>query len=201
MANRSKDITDTHIEAEMSQGARSAEGAPAAKTRLVDRLLNGAAPSDTLYLTNQTFGQKAWRFLFMASPVLLLSAAGLLVITLLVPKSTNATRPIASSQLRAKVLPGFDRHFKLDSNRDLEVTGVHFEHTGGTTMVGNIHNKSGRRISLAVVVFELADPSNFALGAVTVTELDLAPGAGRTFKKPIEQTNAMSALVREVDTR
>jgi hypothetical protein len=201
MANRSKDITDTHIDAEMNQGARSAEGAPAAKTGLVDRLLNGPAPSDPLYLTNQTFGQKARRFLFMASPILLLSAAGLLVITLLIPKSTNAPRLLTASELRAKTLPGFDKHFKLDSNRDLEVTEVHFEHTGGSMIAGNLHNKSDRRISLAVVIFELADPSNSALGAITVTELDLAPGASRTFKKPIEQTNAMSALVREVDTR
>jgi hypothetical protein len=201
MANRSEDSTESNIDAEMNQGARSAEGAPAAKTGLVDRLLNGPAPSDPLSLTDQTIGQKTRRFLFMASPILLLSSAGLLVITLLIPKSTNAPQLLTASELRTKTLSAFDKHFKLDSNRDLEVTEVHFEHTGGITMVGNIHNKSGRRISLAVVVFELADPSNSALGAVTVTELDLAPGASRTFKKPIEQTNAMSALVREVDTR
>jgi hypothetical protein len=201
MANRSKDTTDSQFDAEMNHGARSAEGAPAANTGLVDRLLNGPAPSDPLYLTNQTFGQKARRILFMASPILLVSAAGLLVITLLVPKSTNAPKMLTASELRTRTLPGFDKHFKLDSNQDLEVTEVHFEHTGASTIVGKIHNKSGRRITLAVVVFELADPSNSALGAVTVTELDLAPGASRAFKKPIEQTNAMSALVREVDTR
>jgi len=201
MANRSKDTTDSQFDAEMNQGARSAEGAPAANSGLIDRLLNGPAPSDPLYLTNQTIGQKMGRFLFMASPILLLSAAGLLVITLLIPKSTSAPKLLTAAELRNKTLPGFDKHFKLDSNPDLEVTEVHFEHTGASTIVGNIHNKSGRRITLAVVVFELADPSNSALGAVTVTELDLAPGASRAFKKPIEQTNAMSALVREVDTR
>jgi len=34
-----------------------------------------------------------------------------------------------------------------------------------------------------------------------VTETNLAPGSVRTFKKPIEQSNAMFALVREVETR
>jgi hypothetical protein len=201
MANRSEDLSESNSDAEMNQGARSAEGVSPAQTGLVDRLLNGPALSDPPYLTAQTAGQKARRILFMASPILLLSAAGLLVITLLIPKSTNAPKLLIGAELTTKTLPGFDKHFELDSNRDLEVTGVHFEHTGGSTMVGNIHNKSGRRISLAVVVFELADPSNSALGAVTVTELDLAPGVNRTFKKPIEQTKAMSALVREVDTR
>jgi len=189
------------IDAEMNPGARSAEGAPAANPGLVDRLLAGPAPSDPLYLTNQTFGQKTRRLLFMASPILLVSAAGLLVITLLIPKSTNAHKLLTAAELRAKTLPGLNQQFKLDSNQDLEVTEVRFEHTGGSTMTGNIHNRRDRRISLAVVVFELADPSNSALGPVTVTELDLAPGASRAFRKPIEQTNAMSALVREVDTR
>lgn len=213
MANRSEDFTKSNIDAEMNPGARSAEGAPAAKPGLIARLTGGPAPSDPLYVTKQTFpsgplhfskqtfGQKTRRFLFMASPILFLSAAGLLVITLMIPKSTSASRPIASSERRAKIRPGVNKRFKLAANKDLEITEVHFERTGGSTMVGNIHNKSERRISLAVVVFELADPSNFALGAVTVTELDLPAGASRIFKKPIEQANAISALVREVDTR
>ena len=67
-------------------------------------------------------------------------------------------------------------------------------------MVGNIHRRN-HQILQEVVVFDLADPSNSDLGGVTVTELNLAPGATRTFKKPIEQTNAMYALVREVETR
>jgi hypothetical protein len=52
----------------------------------------------------------------------------------------------------------------------------------------------------ATVAFELADPSNSGLGAVTVKETNLAPGTSRTFRMPIEQANAMYAL-REVDTK
>jgi hypothetical protein len=53
----------------------------------------------------------------------------------------------------------------------------------------------------AVVTFELADATDSRLGGVTVTEENLAPGVMRPFKKTIDQVNAASALVREVETK
>jgi hypothetical protein len=201
MANRFTAFVESIIYTGMKPAARSEQGAPAAKPGWFARLLNGPEQSDPLYLTNQTFGQKARRVLFMISPMIVVIAAGLVAITMFAPKTTKAPKAPTSAEVRAKVLPDFNQEFKLDSNRDLEVTEVHFEHAGGNLMVGNIHNKSNHEIIQAVIVFDLADPSNSDLGGVTVTELNLAPGATRTFKKPIEQTNAMYALVREVETR
>jgi hypothetical protein len=185
----------------MKPGARSSEGAPAAKPGLFARFLSGPAPSDPLYLTNQTPGQKARRLLLMLSPVLVVIAGGLLAITLLSPKTDKGPKQLTSAEIRAKVLPDFNKEIKLESNQDLEVTEVHFEHTGTSMIVGNLRNKTNHQIVQAVIVFELGDASRSGLGGVTVTETNLAPGSVRTFKKPIEQSNAMFALVREVETR
>ena len=68
-------------------------------------------------------------------------------------------------------------------------------------MVGTIRNKSTHQLIGATVVFDLADSSDSELGAVTITEANLAPGESRIFRKSIEQANATHALVREMDTK
>jgi hypothetical protein len=201
MANRFREFVENIVYAGMKPKVRAAEGAPAARPGPFARFLSGPAPSDPLYLTNQTVGQKARRILLMLSPVLVVIAGGLLAITLLSPRTARGPKQLTSAEIRAKVLPDFNKEIKLDSNQDLEVTEVHFEHTGASMMVGNLHNKTNHSIEQAVIVFELADASRSELGGVTVTETNLAPGTVRTFKKPIEQTSAMFALVREVETR
>ncbi len=201
MLNRLKNLFESIVYAGMKPGARSAEGAPAAKPGFFARILNGPSHSDPLYLTNQTSGQKARRILLMVSPMLLVIVGGVVAIKMLAPKTSTAPRAPTAEEVRAKVLPNFNQEITLESNKDLEVTEVRFEHSGGNMMVGNIHNKSDHAIVQAVVVFDLADPSESALGGVTVTELNLAPGTMRTFKMPIEQTNAIRAVVREVSTK
>ena len=100
------------------------------------------------------------------------------------------------------MLPEFDhKQFNLETNRNLEVTEVRFEHTHGTVIVGSMRNKTDHQIIQATVVFALANADNSQLGAVTVTETDIAPGATREFRRPIEQANAVYALVRDVDTK
>jgi hypothetical protein len=75
------------------------------------------------------------------------------------------------------------------------------EQTDPLCLTNQSFGRKAHQIIQTVIVFDLADPSNSDLGGVTVTELNPAPGAARNFKKPIEQTNAMYALVREVETR
>ena len=192
MANRFRNIVESIIYAGMKPGARSAEGAPAANPGLLARLLAGPAPSDPLYLTNQTFGQKSRRILLMVSPVILVLAGVFVAVAIFGPKSDKAPREVTAAEIRAKVLPDFNKEIKLDSNKDIAVTEVHFEHAAGSgVMVGNLKNNTNHRIVQAVIEFELADPSHSGLGGVIVTETDLAPGAIRTFRKPIEQTSAM----------
>jgi hypothetical protein len=201
MANRLQDFIESIVYAGMKPGSRPAQGASTAKPGLLARLLNGPVHSDPLYLTNQTLGQKTRRILFLASPVILVMAIGLVALFLFGPKTIKAPKAPTAAEVRARVLPDFDKEFKLDSNKDLEVTEVHFEHNGDNVIVGNIRNTSNHQIIQATVTFDVADPSHSDLGGVTVTEINLSPGAIRAFKQPIEQTNAMYALVREVATR
>jgi hypothetical protein len=201
MANRVQNFFESIVYAGMKPGARSSAEAPAAKSGWLARFLNAPAPSDPLYLTNRSFGQKARRVLAIASPFVLVIAGGLAAFLFFGHKTDKAPKELTSAEVRAKVLPGFNKEFKLDSNKDLEIAEIHFESNGPSVMVGSIRNTTDHAIFHAVVVFELADSSRSDLGAVTVTETNLAPGASRIFRKPIEQTNAASALVREVETR
>jgi hypothetical protein len=201
MLNRVKNIFESIVFVGMKPGARSAEGGPAAEQGWFTRLLNGPSQSDPLYLTNQTPGQKARRVFLMASPMLVVIAGGLIAIVVLSPKTAKAPRQVTAAEVKAKVLPEFNQPIKLETNQDLEVTEVHFEHTGGNQIVGSLKNKSSHEIIQAVVVFDLADLDNSGLGGVTITEMNLPPGASRSFRKAIDQSNAMHALVREVDSR
>jgi hypothetical protein len=199
MANRIQNIFESIVYAGMKPGARSSEGAPAAKPGWLARLLNGPAQSDPLYLTNQTFGQKARRMSLMVAPLVLVLAGVLVAIHFLSPKTARAPKELTTAEVQAKVLPGFNKDFKLESNKDLAIAEVHFE--GANMMVGSLRNTTDHVIFQADVVFELADSSHSELGAVTVTELNLAAGSTREFRKSIEQANAMYALVREVETK
>jgi hypothetical protein len=202
MANRVKDLMESIVYAGMKPGARSSEDAPAAKQGWFTRWLNGPEQSDPLYLTNQTFGQKARRWLFIALPVAVVIGGGVAAIVMLAPKTALPPKALTAAEVSARVLPEFDhKEFALDTNHDLEVTEVRFEHSSGNFMVGNLHNKSNHPIVQAVVVFALANAERSELGAVTLTELNLAAGASREFRKPIEQGTATYALVREVDTK
>lgn len=201
MANGFKNFLDSIIYAGMKPGAESEQGAPAARPGLFARWLNGPAHADPLYVTNQTPGQKVRRALFMVSPMLVVIVLGLLAITVFAPKTATAPKRITAAEVRARVLPDFNQDFKLGSNKDLEITEVHFEHTDGSSIVGSIRNKSDHYVIQATVVFALADLSNSALGGVTVTQTNLPPRASRTFRWPIEQANAKYALVRELDSR
>ena len=201
MANRIGEFIESIVYAGMKPAGRSSEDAPAAKPGWLSRLLNGPAQSDPLYLTNRTAGQKARRALLLVSPIVLVTTCGILAIFLFAPKATRARKPLTATEIKARVLPDFNQPIKLDSNPNLEVTEVHFDHAGGNTIVGNIQNKSSHRIVQAIIVFDVADPANSELGGVTVVETDLAPGAMRTFRKSIQQSSATYALVREVETR
>ena len=201
MTNRFQNFVESIVYAGMKPGAKPAQGAPAAKPGLFARWFSGPAPSDPLYLTNQTFGQKARRLLLILAPLVVVVVGVIVAIGILSPKTTKAPKELTPAEVAAKVLPGFSTDIKLDSNKDLEVMEVHFEHNGDTQIVGNLKNVTDHKIAEAIVVFDLADTSLSRLGGVTVTETDLAPGAVRAFKRSIEQATAAYGMVREVQTR
>lgn len=197
MANRFRKLFESIVYAGMKPETRASQTEPAGKPGLLARFLSGPVPSDPLYLTNQTFGQKARRFLVLVVPLVVVVALVVVAIAILLPKKAFKE---PATVVAPRVLPNI-KDIKLGSNPDLEVVDVHFDHTGGDTMLGAIRNKTDRQINEAVVVMDLVDDDRSQLGGITVTENNLAPGETRTFKMPIEQSTASLAVVREVHTK
>lgn len=156
---------------------------------------------DPLYLSNRTFAQKAGRLLLLVLPVIAIVAGAVVAVRALSPKRADAPRQLTTEELRARILPDFNKEIKLESNEDLEVTEVHFEHAGGNLIAGTLKNKSTRQIAQAEVIFDVADRFQSDLGGVTIIETNLPPAATRNFRKSIEQTKAVYALVREVTAK
>src|SRR5215470_16569561 len=91
----------------------------------LERFVGGSAPSDPLYLTNRTFGQKLRIGLLIGTPVL--AIAGLVAMALgnyfdsPPPQKAAAPKP-ATGEITAKVLPNLEKEYKSESDRQVEVT-------------------------------------------------------------------------------
>jgi hypothetical protein len=199
MANRFREFVESIVYAGMKPRAQHEPNASPRKSGVLERFLSAPAPNDPLYLTNRTFGQKMQRVLLFGVPVVVLLAGITVALIAFGPKPVpKVVKEPTNAEIMAKVLPNLNQGIELDSNKDVEVQEVHFEHSGGNLMVGSMQNKSDHLIREAVVVFDLADIHGTQLGGITVTESDLAPGAVRKFQKGIEQSDAKFAVVREV---
>jgi hypothetical protein len=204
MANRFRKFIESIIYAGMTPGAQKTEDSSARKFRLLaplERFLSAPSPSDPLYLSNRTFGQKLARVVWMALPVAVVVGIAMVGIGVYTSRTAKPTKELTPEEIAAKILPNFNTNFTVETNKDLEVLEVHCEHTGASLLVGNLQNKTDHTIHEGVVVFDLADEGGSRLGGVTVTERDLAPGAVRQFRQPIVQNTAEYALVRDVQTK
>jgi hypothetical protein len=209
MARSFRGIIESIVYAGMKPGAPAAQvqrhGRFARLRTLLDRWLVGsAAPSDPLYLTRRTIGQRIMRAAVIATPCLIV--AGFIVLALNryfvkttpVPKMDMAPGEIAA--IAAKMLPNMD-HVKLDTNRDVDVLEVHVDHSKGLALTGTVMNNTSHRIETAEIIFDLTDATGSQLGGVSQRVENLAPQARQTFRLPIEQRDASFVLVREVRTR
>jgi hypothetical protein len=203
MANRFRKFLQSIVYVGMTPDAQQTEGTATRRLRLLaplERFLSAPSASDPLYLSNRTFGQKLSRALLIALPVAVAGGVAIVAIQFYASKTVKPAKELTPAEIAAKVLPNFNRKFELDTNKDLEVLEVHFEHAASSLLVGNLQNKTSHTIQEAVVVFDLTNARGSQLGGVTVTETNLAPGAVREFKQPIEQSTAAYALVRDVQT-
>ena len=97
-----------------------------------DRLLSGGpAPSDPLYLTNRTVGQKVKVGLLVGVPCLVLGY----VVYGMLTNSFNVGEPpkpkeVSPAEMAAKLLPKMDPNMRVAAHKDVEVLEVHVEHRG-----------------------------------------------------------------------
>jgi hypothetical protein len=171
--------------------------------RKIERFVGGSGPSDPLYISNRTVGQKARLVLLIGTPVLaIVGLMGLALGNYFDPAPSPQRAAAAASReagtLTAKVLPDLQKTYKSESDSDCEVSEAS---VGDGTLAGKLHNNTDHIVHVADVVFDLTDEGGSALGAVAVKVENIAPGATANFRMTVEQRQAKTALVRELHTR
>jgi hypothetical protein len=206
MASRFRELIEKVVFAGMKPGAPVAQSngmrwlGPLRKP--IERFLSGGpAPSDPLYLTHRTIGQRLRVVVVIGTPCLIVAGlVGLGLNNYFVKKTVVPKLDLTPAEVAAKMLPNMD-HVKIDTNRDVDVLEVHVEHTKGTMLAGTVMNNTGHQINTAEIVFDLTDATGTQLGGVSQRLENLPPRIHQTFRMPIEQSDASFALVREVKTR
>jgi hypothetical protein len=166
----------------------------------VERLLSGGpAPTDPLYLTNRTLGQKLLSWSLIGIPCLvLLAGIGITLSSLLDLPAPKPDKELTAAEITAKLLPNMDKDFKLAPASDVQVLEAKVD---GTRLVGKVKNTSTREIAGAELVIDLTDVDGSQVGAVSAFVEKIPPSGTRSFEVPIKQRNAAAAMVREVTVR
>jgi hypothetical protein len=206
MWKRVKQLFESLVYAGLKPRRSAASAAAKAKSasalhNWIDGKLNKAGPSDPLYLSNRTLGQKATVWAAFGVPALLVLA----VVAFVVFRSHDADAPPAripdspsNAEIAAKTLPNLNNDLHLASQTALDIQDVHVVSGSPARLVGVVKNNSERQIAKAELVFDLTNKADSRLGAVSTEVTNIAPKASVTFSFVIEQSNATFALVREV---
>lgn len=169
--------------------------------RKIERFVAGSGPSDPLYITNRTFGQKARLGLLIGTPVIaIIALMGLALNNYFDPSPSARRAPVAreTPAMTAKVLPDLAKTYRSDSDTDCEIAEAT---VGDHTLYGKVRNNSDHLVHVADVVFDVTDEEGSQLGAVAVRVENIAPHAMASFRQALEQKTATTALVRELHTR
>ena len=206
MARGIRELIESIIFAGMRPGAPVAHPHPMRWLRPLRRpierfLSGGAAPSDPLYLSRRTAGQRIRFALLIGTPGVIV--AGLMALALsnhFVKKTVMPRLDLPPAEVTAKMLPNMDR-VKFDTNRDMDVMEVRVDRTKGTLVMGTVMNNTAHQLHSAEIVFDLTDRAGSQLGGVSQKIENLPPQIRKALRLPIEQRTASFVLVREVKTR
>lgn len=178
-------------------GVEPAKPMSAWRERL-ERLINGPAPTDPLYLSNRTIWQRMRVAVVVVAPVVLLVAVLALALSG-VFKAKDAPKPteLTVAEKAARILPGFSQPIQLPANHDLDVQDVHVEHSSPRQVVGQVKNNTDHVIASAEMVFDLTDERGSRLGAVSTRLEKLPPHSTTPFRFTVEQDHAELVLVRD----
>ena len=165
----------------------------------LERLLSGSAPTDPLYLTNRTMGQKLKSWSLIGIPCLaLLVGIGFLLSNLLNPPEAKPAKELTAAEITAKLLPNTDKDLKIGPAPDVQVLEAKLD---GNRLIGRVKNTSTREIAVAELMFELTDTDGSQCGAISAIVKKIPPSGTKDFAVTVRQHNAATALVREVTSR
>jgi hypothetical protein len=206
MASRFREVIESIVYAGMKPGAPAAQSQRmrwlGPLRRPVERLLSGgSAPSDPLYLTNRTLGQKIRFAAAIGVPCLAVVTVMTLALSNYFVKKGPGPKPEPTARERAEsILPNLG-DIRVNTNRDVDVMELRIDRTSGIALLGTAMNNTAHEIQTAELVFDLVDSSGSQLGGVSQRLEKLAPQTRLDFRLPILQKTAQFALVREVRTR
>ena len=187
------------------QGGRPAQTSQQPKSSAIrawfEAKLTKAGPSDPLYLSNRTLGQKLKSWAIVGIPVVLVFAGIGLVLFGAFDKPAPITPPppgLTGAQVAEKMLPDLNKDLHIETQHDLEVEDVHVVIGAPSHLVGVAKNTTDHSIPKAELVFDLTDRSGSRQGAVSTELKNIASKSSAPFQFAIESTAATFALVREV---
>jgi hypothetical protein len=187
------------------QGGRPAQATQQPKSAALgawfESKLTKAGPSDPLYLSNRTLGQKLKSWAIVGIPVTLVLAGIGLVLFGVFDKSAPITPPppgLTNAQMAEKMLPDLNKDLHIETQHDLEVEDVHVVIGAPSHLVGVAKNNTDHPIPRAELFFDLTDRSGSRQGAVSTELKNIASKSSAPFQFAIESPAATFALVREV---
>src|SRR5215472_2777094 len=144
------------------QGGRPAQ----AETRPNDSVIGAwfeskltkAGPSDPLYLSNRTLGQKLKAWAIVGIPVtLVLAGIGLVLFGVFDKTAPIAPPPsgLTNAQMAEKMLPDLNKDLHIETQHDLEVEDMHVVVGAPSHLVGIAKNTTDHPIPRAELVFDL----------------------------------------------
>jgi hypothetical protein len=187
------------------QGRRPAQASPEPNNTAIgawfESKLTKAAPSDPLYLSNRTLGQKLTSWVFVGIPVTLVLVGIGLTLFGVFDKSAPITPPppgLTNAQIAEKMLPDLNKDLHIETQHDLNVEDVHVVVGAPSRLVGIAKNNTDHSIPKAELFFDLTDRSGSRQGAVSTELKNIASKSSARFQFAIESSAATFALVREV---
>jgi hypothetical protein len=167
----------------------------------VERHLSKSGPSDPLYLSNRTLGQKlkAWAIVGVPAIVVL----GIVGVVLLgyFNKDLGVGPPpvgLTNAELAAKMLPDLNNNLHVETQHDLDIEDVHVVTGSPARLAGVAKNNTDHEIARAELVFDLTDKTGSRQGAVTTELKNISAKSSVPFQFVLQQATASFALVREV---
>jgi hypothetical protein len=163
--------------------------------------LSQAGPSDPLYLSNRTFGQKLKAWSIVGIPfTLVIGGIGLVLFGVFDKDAPIAPPPpgLTNAQMAEKMLPDLNKDLHIETQHDLDVEDVHVVVGAPSRLVGVAKNNTDHPIPKAELVFDLTDRTGSRQGAVSTELKNIASKSSAPFQFAIESSAATFALVREV---
>src|SRR5689334_18698134 len=161
----------------------------------VDRFLSGGSrPSDPLYLSNRTLGQRLRLAGLIAVPVLIL---GGLIALALSNRYTASSRPAVDptrEQLAAHMNDVL-KDVQIERSTDVQVVEAVIVKGSPRQVSGVIQNNTDRAYRAAELVFDLTNSQGSQVGGVNTTVYNIEPKSTQKFHFPIKQDDAAFVLV------